>query len=101
MDTKPKRRVRVPSGTPAVGGPKEGQSEMAVVERLEKTTIPVVTDEVMVCIENLIDTAFWQLMLGDDLDTCERDVEMLCAGLRFRWAQVRVAAKEATLEEIQ
>jgi hypothetical protein len=66
---------------------------------LEKSGLGPVGDDVMVCIENLIDTAFWQLMLGDDLEACGRDVDMLCAGLRLRYAQVLIAAKQAEAEE--
>lgn len=71
---------------------------MAIIHPLTKSDIEPIADEAMACIENMIDTAFWQLMLGDDLDVCERDVDMLCAGLRLRWAQVRIAAKQAELE---
>jgi hypothetical protein len=53
-----------------------------------------ISDETVACIEGLTDTAFWQLMLGDDLDVCERDVDLLCANLRYRLAQVRISYSE-------
>lgn len=70
---------------------------MAIVEgsRLTKNGLPVVSEETVEVIENLADTAFWQLMLGDDLDVCDRDVNLLCATLRYRMAQIRIAARQA------
>lgn len=66
--------------------------------RLVKSGLAPVSDETVQVIENLTDTAFWQLMLGDDLALCQRDVELLCANLRFRMAQVLLAARMAEVE---
>lgn len=82
-----------------MAGP-EGMGELMSVTatpRLAKTGLPPVSDETATVIENLVDTAFWQLMLGDDLEACSRDVDLLCATLRLRMAQIRVSAGEAEL----
>lgn len=75
---------------------------MAIIEGvwsgLVKSGLPPVSDETVRVIENLTDTAFWQLMLGDDLDVCDRDVDLLCANLRYRMAQIRVAARQEAAE---
>lgn len=73
---------------------------MAIIEgtRLTKNGLPVVSSETVEVIETLTDTAFWQLMLGDDLDVCDRDVELLCAALRYRMAQIRVSARATGIE---
>lgn len=72
---------------------------MAVTEsvQLTKSGLPPVTDEIVECIENLTDTAFWHLMLGDDLEVCDRDVELLVSSLRYRMAQIRVSARQVEL----
>lgn len=66
--------------------------------RLLKSGLPPVGDETVQVIESLVDMAFWWLMLGDDLAVCQRDVDLLCACLRLRMAQIRVSARDAGLE---
>ena len=75
---------------------------MAVTEsaRLTKSGLAPVSDETVQVIENLTDTAFWQLMLVDDLAVAERDVELLCANLRYRLAQIRISARDAGIEAL-
>lgn len=74
---------------------------MAVTEsRLTKSGLAPISDETVQVIENLTDTAFWQLMLADDLAVAERDVELLCANLRWRMAQIRIAARDARIEAL-
>lgn len=69
---------------------------MAVIAPLEKTELPPVSDESMAVIEQLIDRAFWALMLQDDFDVCQRDIDLLCAGLRYRFAQMLISTKSNT-----
>lgn len=68
---------------------------MTMTGSFAKSGLPPIEDSAMACIEGLIDTAFWQLMLGGDLEICQRDIDMLCAGLKFRMAQIWIAAKNA------
>lgn len=58
-----------------------------------EAALPPVSDEAVACIEALTDTAFWKLMLGDDLAACGRDVDLLCASIKWRFAQILASYK--------
>lgn len=61
--------------------------------RLEKGSLPQVTMEAAEAVDRVVDYAFWQLMLQDDLAVASRDLDLCCAGLKLRMAQVLSAAK--------
>jgi hypothetical protein len=44
--------------------------------------------EVVEAIDRVVEYAYYQVMLQDDLETAAKDVDLLVACLRLRWAQV-------------
>lgn len=70
---------------------------MAVVEPagLERNGLRPVSDDAVDAIDRIVDLAFWQLMLGDDLDECRRDVRLLKSAIELRFGQVELDVARA------
>jgi hypothetical protein len=60
---------------------------------LEKLGVEPISDECAAAVDRIVDYAFWQLMLNDDLEACERDISLLCSAINLRWAQVKSSAR--------
>lgn len=63
--------------------------------RLVKSGVAVPTDSAAEAIDRIVEYSFWQLMLADDLEAASRDIDLLCACLRLRMAQILVEVPDA------